>query len=188
MGLNHTLTGKNELYTERFGENVTKDSEQVVEGETEEEKQERMQVHQQNVLAWQHYIDKHVADTVYRALFRNTDVPSTRDFNPHHHRPPINRITVVKALVSLDVQTNDARDMAHLVTYPASTATVSAKVCRHSCNVCKQHELLDGKKIMGSMFIYIHTFAYTHEWYTIHACLSHTTTRVGFCLQNKQFP
>ena len=146
--LNHHFSDKNDLYDEFFGCN--KDGGDEDEGETEEERKNRLRTHHQNRSNWGHYLDKNMADLLIRELLRTAEVPSKRDFNAHHHRPLVLRTGVVAALEKLGVNRDIACDIADTVpNYPAPVDVIVANICEHTCTGCKQHELKDGSKIPG---------------------------------------
>lgn len=99
--LNHHVSDKNDLYDEFFGCN--KDGSDEDEGETEEERKNRLKTQHENRSNWARYLEKKMADLLIRELLRTADVPSKRDFNAHHYRPLILRSGCVAALEKLGV-------------------------------------------------------------------------------------
>lgn len=150
-GLNHLLTDKNELYDEAFGVPTNEgDGDKGKEGETDDERKEKLLVQQKNRDKFDDYVIANVSDKLDQALLLTAPVPDTTGFNPHIHRPPISRLGTVAGLVALGVDETTACNMAETISnFPAKCEDVRGKVSKHWCKVCHQHELRDGTRVRG---------------------------------------
>ena len=147
--LNYLLTDGDKLYEELFDVNMT-DKNGGQTGETDQERQDRLMVRQQNRLNFDSYLRKHLGDRLDQELFFTAPVLDTRAFYPQTYRPPIPRSGVIKAMVALGVNKWDAEAMAAAVSAdPADRHQVREACCRYSCSVCHQYELTDGTQVLG---------------------------------------
>lgn len=150
MALNSSFTKHEHLYAEVF--DVPAPTSNVVKAETEQEKEERLEIEAQNRQRFDDHVKSNVKDQLDQQLFYNAPVLDIRTFNSKLHRPLTPREGFIKALVELGVDCKDAEEMAvDIGEFPVDRKDAKKVVCKHSCDVCHQHQLVDGTLVRGFM-------------------------------------